>query len=356
MILWKGKNKMTNENEEKQILKEVRKLIKNPNFQKNQSFFEMGGTSMQIIEIARIVFEITGKELDMSEFFKEPYIEKIKFTEEDNNLNTKLNKEKAILFIHDGSGNTDSYRFFYEKIEEKIKNDFKIIRINFPSEMILEGPQIINIPKLTQKYIQQYNLEDYQIEYIFGWCIGGKVAYEVSKQLSDIKNVVIMNSPAPNQNQAVQLDFDSELEFVKTNFKIINLQIPKKTIEGLWSSVIEYYESNLDIFNIVKEKVPPYVKFLIPNFYSNKLTPSYFISRLNLIRSFSIAHGLYKTDDVVETPNFFFFNAIDQNQDKKHMWGNFVLKSKFFDLPGIHTDMVNQKNSQKILDIVFSEE
>lgn len=69
MILWKGKNKMTNENEEKQILKEVRKLIKNPNFQKNQSFFEMGGTSMQIIEIARIVFEITGKELDMSEFF-----------------------------------------------------------------------------------------------------------------------------------------------------------------------------------------------------------------------------------------------------------------------------------------------
>ncbi len=66
--------------------------------------------------------------------------------------------------------------------------------------------------------------------------------------------------------------------------------------------MVDYYSAHSKSFEIVKKFTPAYLKFLIPNFYSDKLVPDYYFKYLNLIRSFSIAHDLYKTNEKVAEP------------------------------------------------------
>ena len=332
---------------EDKILEEVRKLINNNVYEADQNFFEAGGTSMQIIELARIIYETTGKELDMTEFFSNPYINKISFVE-DNSLDIDEKKKPKILFIHDGSGFSDSYRHFYSLLSD----DYVIERIDFPNEKKELTPQRIDVVELTKEYLNSIDDKD-NIKYIFGWCIGGKIAYEMAKHLNNVEKVIMMNSPAPNVGNGNDFTLESEKSFIKENFKIpfFNL-INTNTMTDLWEKVIEYYTKHTKIFQVVKNLTPAYIKFLIPNYYSDKNTPEHYIRHLNLIRSFSVAHGLYKTTGMVSGPKFYFFNAENENQDKDNLWENYVSDGKSYNLPGIHTDIVNKDNTETIINLI----
>ncbi len=332
-----------------EVLKQVRDLINNKEYKANQNFFESGGTSIQIIELASIVYEVTGKELDMTEFFSNPYIDQIKFTkgEDDGGSGKKVLKKPTALFIHDGSGLSDCYRHFYKLLGD----NFEIVRIDFPTDRITLAPQLIDIKKLALEYINKLD-QDSNFEYVFGWCIGGKIAYEMSKNIKSVTNVIIMNSPAPTTKEPDDITFKSEKQFIKKTFKIPFLRVKNETINSLWEKMVDHYTTHNNSFEMVKKFTPVYIKFLIPNFYSDKLVPSYYFKHLNLIRSFSIAHDLYKTKGKIAKPKFYFFNAQDENFDKDHKWENYVDHGSSYEFPGTHTDIVNQENSEKIIDII----
>lgn len=48
-----------------------------PNISPRDDFFEAGGSSMQVIEMLMTVSDKFGKEIDFSEFFKMPSIDKL---------------------------------------------------------------------------------------------------------------------------------------------------------------------------------------------------------------------------------------------------------------------------------------
>ncbi|ETD07989.1 MULTISPECIES: thioesterase domain-containing protein [Streptococcus] len=332
----------------KKLLNRVRTLINNNEYQAHQNFFEAGGTSIQIIELAQIVYETTGKELDMTEFFSNPYIDKISYIEGEEKVSSNVDKKKpTALFLHDGSGFTESYRYFYEWLND----EFEIVRVDFPSNMIKLAPQSIDIKELTQQYLSLLE-ENANYEYVFGWCIGGKVAYEISKYLKNVRKVVIMNSPAPNIKPASEISYQSERDFIKKTFKIPFLKVSNKTVEALWEKVVDYYQTHGKLFDIVKNATPTYIKFLIPNFYSDKLTPEHYFKYLNLIRSFSIAHDIYETHGKVSTAKFYFFNAVEENLDSNHKWEEYVINGSSYELSGGHTDIVSKKNATEIIDII----
>ena len=331
----------------KDILTEVRKLIHNSNYKANENFFKSGGTSIQIIELAKIVYQITNKELDMEKFFLKPYIDQIEFIDNKKiNLSDNSQKPKA-LFIHDGSGTTNSYRFFFESL----KNTCDIVTIDFPEKEITAYPQLIDVKKLALQYFEKLDA-DCEFEYLFGWCIGGKIAYELSKYIKKVDKIIIMNSPAPNSEKKPVITFKSETDFIRKKLKMPFFKTQKNSVEFLWEDVIEYYFVHSKRFEFIKRATPLYIKYLIPGFYSNALNPNRYFKYLTLIRSFSFAHELYSTEGVISDSRFYFFNAIDENFDKEHRWEDFVDNGSSYELPGGHTDIVNKKNSIDILKII----
>ena len=53
-----------------------------------------------------------------------------------------------------------------------------------------------------------------------------------------------------------------------------------------------------------------------------------------------------------EHPSGYFFNAENENQDKDNLWENYVSDGKSYNLPGIHTDIVNKDNTETIINLI----
>mgnify|MGYP004710953757 CR=1 FL=1 len=87
--------------------------------------------------------------------------------------------------------------------------------------------------------------------------------------------------------------------------------------------MVDHYATHNKSFEVVKKITPVYLKFLILNFYSDKLVPDYY-----------------------------FFNAQEEKLDKDHLWENYVNHGLSYELSGAHIDDVNQENSIKIMSII----
>ena len=122
--------------------------------------------------------------------------------------------DKSIVFIHDGCGEVIQYLEICKGISEK----YSVYGMRYGIENLNYSAEVHEIEKMAEYYLKLLELEGIKNIYaILGFCIGGKIAFEMCKQLNqEVEHLILLNAIPPNQSRKENdFDFDMEYSFIK---------------------------------------------------------------------------------------------------------------------------------------------
>lgn len=342
------------------------------------NFFELGGHSLKATVLSRKINEVFKINIPLSEIFKKPYIESmgkyiIESNEElhiDSSNGTILLKRgnKAsnnFFFIHSLSGEPE----IYTKLSGYMNDDFDYWGIRMDT-LGNKGPCSITIEALAKSHIEK--IKKVQMEgpyYISGWCIGGVLAFEMTRQLESLGEKVnflgMYNSPSIEKNFFDKLGSSRKKGFsLETEFKLLEKIMPNKSlkekyknldnIEELWSIAIEEFISDTELSSnkqYIYDKIcalAPVMKRVIKD--SNKISVENLIYYFNLLRSFSYASDvLYSPKDKINA-KINYFVALGEQREGLKSWNKFSYNlAEFYNIESDHFSMFEMEEDIKKL-------
>ncbi len=223
----------------------------------NDNFFEVGGHSLNLISLANKINQVFKVNVKMTNLFKHLTIKNMSsliikaFISEDEQLAALLNEEKdnKIFCFPPILG----YGIAYKEVAEKLSN-YAVYSFNFTNKQ--------NIVEEYTDYIVKTQSEG---EYIlFGYSIGGNMAFEVAKELEKrnkvVNKLIIMDSAVVtdevkkrfNENENQRID---ELKEKIEEYKIYDVhshEILEKTISygAYFRGIVHQGTINADIHYI----------------------------------------------------------------------------------------------------------
>ncbi|MBC1926105.1 acyl carrier protein [Listeria innocua] len=333
-------------------------ILKKEEIDISKNFFENGGNSIQTIELIGELQDKYGVEVDPADFYSDPSFNNFeKLIEMANkvilNENLKvLRKGKPdlnIVFVHGGSGEVGKFL----KMIGSINPNYTIYAIKYDKNMMPRHPESIDIKKIGKLYIQY--LEDAgvsKISCIVGWCIGGKIAYEMllQKKKYDVP-LVILNAVAPNQSvkgiEGEAFDFENEKKFVKRILPFFNIK--KSTIKdtpSLWNEYADFIFNHKLVYKYMNMISPKYVQEIMKSSDDVDL----FIRYFNLVRSFERAHYTYTTEEKAWLNNIIYVNALKQSITNFDYWGKFTNEFFLINFDSDHNGIIDEEVSRLIFD------
>lgn len=259
---------------------------------------------------------------------------------------------KNIVFIHDGGGEVIQYLEFCKYISL----EYSVYGIRFNQKDINYAPKVHDIKEIAKQYYESLSkLEVFDIYAIVGYCIGGKIAYEIVKQFNCVEHLILLNAIPPNQQrQKYDFTLPQEQKFIRQNH--IPFRSKKATInttEELWLQFTNYISKHKIIFYIVKKAMPEYMKKLISSFRIEN-DPHKVIKSLNLVRGFEETHYRYIVDEKKENVKAYYFNAVEESIENYQYWENLVTDIQFIDVKTDHLGLVHPDNIKYMNDIALS--
>ncbi|MCP4135959.1 MAG: SDR family NAD(P)-dependent oxidoreductase [bacterium] len=326
----------------------------------NANFFDIGGHSLKAAVMASKIRNEFNISVPLAEMLKAPTIKSIAryiantVNEEgacpglpvDENIvllkKSKKNDEKNrnLFFIHAGSGEIDDYIELSSGLHDSIScYGIKADRFgNFT-------PKNISVEETAQKYVAMIEQVQEDGPYnIFGWCIGGGIAFEIVKQLEE-KNketgmLAIADSVAPEEGfWEAHPDFtaDSEKEIILSLLpeSEIKDQIKNESnIQNLWPMVVDSVRNNKALSANLTTRFHESVEALIPNHGDMNIKDIIYL--WNVIRSFSNSQSRYIPGGEIKTP-IHIFKAADSLITNSSAWKAFSAEeSQIYSIPGNH--------------------
>ena len=141
--------------------------------------------------------------------------------------------DKSIVFIHDGCGEVIQYLEICKGISEK----YSVYGMRYGIENLNYSAEVHEIEKMAEYYLKLLELEGIKNIYaILGFCIGGKIAFEMCKQLNqEVEHLILLNAIPPNQSRKENdFDFDMEYSFIKRDVYFFITEIKKKKIQKIY--------------------------------------------------------------------------------------------------------------------------
>ncbi|TYQ18348.1 UNVERIFIED_CONTAM: amino acid adenylation domain-containing protein [Acetivibrio alkalicellulosi] len=238
------------------------------------------------------------------------------------------NNNKNVFLIHSGSGEISTYMELCFKLDK----EFNYWGIKMYQ---LKGltPENISVQELAKKYIEIVKkVQPQGPYYLFGWCIGGTIAFEMAAQLEkngdEVKLLALVNTiPPVNWGQIEYFDIKSEIEFLDKYFNIKSSQIDLvkcKNMEEIWSLVAEYLETEKMDFTLkenLKDKIPLSVINAIPKFQQLKIREV--INYLNVIRTLHNGRVRYFPEGKISTELNFFKSANENIVEDETIWTSY---------------------------------
>lgn len=335
---------------EKNIASIWSELLKIDRVSVHDNFFNLGGNSMTLIELANKIKRRLGKEIPVVKLFQLTTIRDIAgyFGIEDENADRQLvllnpgNKEMTPLFlIHDGSGEVDGYVDFCRYID----CDIPIWGIRF-EELQNGSPFNRSIEEIAASYIEKIKTIcpsgfSYRIA---GWSIGGTIAFEIVRQLEMANEKVtflgLIDTYASDLELAdATVPFTNETEWnlisrIPDDGLITKVESFKHSIEKLWGETIEYLEKiengNQKVVQLFSEN------FLrrIPTAKQNSAEE--FVRYINLLRTLDNSRNKYIPLGKIGT-QVHFFKAAKSVELKIEKWAPHCEQQiKVFEIPGDH--------------------
>lgn len=332
------------------------RVLSKEKIKENKNFFDNGGDSIKVLELAKIVQEEYGMELDVMDFFNDATIEnilkqvntnEIKMNPNLSQLRKGKNPNKNVVFIHGGSGEIGAFLRMCDYIDES----YNLYAISFDKNQMTLHPQVLSVEELAELYLSY--LSDAKImsfDAIVGWCIGGKIAYEMVNRLDDptIK-LYLLNSVPPNQTrkniEPSSFSLAEERAFLKGT--LIPYKVDENVIKNtpeLWVDFTDYLKKRKFFYRYLKAFSPKYIKKILKN--NNDIET--FVKYLNLVRSFEEAHYTYKREPEKKIEKIFYVNAKKQSVENFKYWENYAQEYKEYNIPTDHHGIVSEEVAKEI--------
>ncbi|MDW3191885.1 MAG: amino acid adenylation domain-containing protein [Cytophagales bacterium] len=329
-----------------------------------RSFFELGGHSLKVINLIYRIRESFKTDISLVDFFTTPTIlglQKIidgndhkspDLTDEDIILlKEESQKSDHLFFIHDGSGDVQSYI-------ELVKNITSLNCWGLRSPLLRQShPEGIKIEDIAASYIGRIKAIQPEGPYrLAGWSIGGEIAYEMAVQLEKSGEIIellsVIDSVFNNQQNVVYQDFS--LSHEKKMFKQLlpatsDELADSKSVEQLWENCIDAAEKKQNYLQEFKDMIPDNILSTIPNF--EKLTARQMISSLNTIRSFLAASVNHQASDSL-LGQVAYFNAKSTAIDEKIIFNLSADKLHYFELQGDHFTILQDQSAKQISQVM----
>ena len=183
-------NQLLTENEQKilEIFKEI--LPFNPNLNIEDSFFDIGGSSIQVVELAQKVKQVFEKPISYDIVYQNPSVIKLaKFLEKDNELEISSFIElksgdanlPVVIFIHPAGGGISCFSPLIAKLAE-LNFDNACYGIEDP---LLRGhdPQLklLTLKEMAKNYFDEIRNKFETPIVLAGFSFGGLLAWEIAQ-------------------------------------------------------------------------------------------------------------------------------------------------------------------------------
>ena len=214
---------------------------------------------------------------------------------DDNLFLLKKGKEvnKNIFFVHAATGEAAAYMNFCERLSDK----FSCWGIK-SSEFDCFGPKIFTVEQIAKKYVKKVlKVQEEGPYYIAGWCIGGTLAFQMTRELEnlgeEVKFLGLINSnfmKADTSRKFVDFSVQSEAEFLTDILPQPLLRDLTSNIEAcddMWRAVIEISQQNdseQKILKALKNSIPDGVKTTVPKFENTDIIN--LVKYINIMRSY----------------------------------------------------------------------
>jgi thioesterase domain-containing protein/acyl carrier protein len=322
----------------------------------DDNFFEIGGHSLKATIMVSMIRREWNVNVPLVEVFKSPTIRGLaQYIKLDRNeiditakpapddhivlLKSADNSSGHLFFIHDGSGEVEGYIGFCNHLDH-LFNCWGIRADGLGNY----APGNLSITEIAKNYIEKVKKVQPRGPYrIAAWSLGGTIAFEIVRQLEQIKETVaffaMIDVPPPPGNGMPREKFtrESELKWIReclSGSDMIGKLQDTRTVENIWISVVDYIRSNNIDARVFRGIINQFAGASIPNYH--RLEPPELIRYLNIIRSLDAARLSYVPNGKINTP-IYFFKASRSGSIKHENWSEYACKPlKFYEVTGDH--------------------
>jgi amino acid adenylation domain-containing protein len=327
--------------------------IENTSIGIDDNFFELGGHSLKATTVTAKIRSAFNIDMPLVELFKIPTIKLLAgytrtaelkiFTGKDNNLvllKVGIPDARHLFLVHDGTGEVEGYIEFCNHLS----GNFNYWGIRADRVETL-APQNRSIEEVAQRYIEKIKrLQPHGPYHITGWSLGGTIAFEMVKQLEQMKEEIVflalIDSPSPQQcsiKNIPMFTLESEKNFIKKYLpdrEFENELEHAADMENTWSFIIDYLESNNFDVEIIKKVIVEYEAHVVPGYH--QLNIGELIQYLNIGRTFHNARASYIPPGKIHTP-VHYYAASQSKEILKESWNAYCdMPIKFYEIPGDH--------------------
>ncbi|KNY25840.1 non-ribosomal peptide synthetase [Pseudobacteroides cellulosolvens] len=337
---------------EVKLSKIAEKLLGVSDISTHDNLFDLGLDSIKMVTLVTSIKREFNINISFEEVHKDASIKGlsnyIMEREKENSISENLiplakgtNPDKHVFFIHSGSGEISTYM----ELCFKLNKEFNYWGIKMYGLEDL-SPINITIDDLSDKYIKMIKkVQPLGPYYLFGWCIGGTIAFELALKLEregdKVSFLALANTIPPMHWENIEyFDLQSEKLFLEKyfNIKADMYSSNHKTMKDLWEWAIEYFETNFmaaTLKEILKNTVPKSVIYAIPKF--EELNIREIVYYLNAIRTLHTLRANYFPCGKVNARVDFFKSTNDNIVDDENIWNNYCEnKIEIYEVFGEH--------------------
>lgn len=327
----------------------------------NADFFDLGGHSLKATIVISMINRKLHVDLPLVEIFTVKTIRELAVfirgmdPEEKNDtrdhghlvkLREGTKKDGNMFLIHPGTGEVDGYVEFCNQLNPQL-NYWGIRAYGFENC----APQNLTIPELASKYLEEIkNVQPHGPYRIGGWSLGGTIAFEMVRQLEQIKENIqffaIINADAPGTDPGLgvkEFTYESELNWVLDYLpETIREKLDNVTgVSRMWSLIVEHLEAIHYDAGLIRKQIPAPISRALPNFDQMGLRE--LIYQLNLGRTFYNARSQYIPQGKIDTPIHFFRASAGKENIKP--WGQYTTHPiRFYEVEGDHYSIFMKPN------------
>lgn len=337
---------------EVKMFKIAEKLLGCSNISTEGSLFDYGLDSIKMVTLVTSIKKEFNTNISFEEIYKAPSIRglsKYIFDSREENIMVENliplakgeNHDKNVFFIHSGSGEISTYIELCFKLDKEFS--YWGIKMSGIEQL---SPKNMKMDELAESYIRIVkSVQPKGPYYLFGWCIGGSIAFEMALQLEKqgekVELLALTNTIPPKHWEDVEyFDLQSEKMFLEKYLNIEASTYLSKyiNIQDMWEWAIVYLEKNnmeVELKEALKIKVPKSVIAAIPRF--DQLSIREIVYYLNTIRTLHRLRASYFPNGKVKTELNFFKSTKDKIVDDEIIWNNYCVNEiKLHEVSGEH--------------------
>jgi amino acid adenylation domain-containing protein len=349
-------------NETERIMAEIWADVLNINkeaISTNQNFFELGGHSLKATILASEIHNHFEVRVPLIEIFEKQTISAIsRYIKETGENQKQIDDENLallkqghsqnghIFFIHEATGAVDAYIDLCLHLE----SDFNCWGIK-ADKLTNLMPHNITINSIANNYIQKMKKIQPEGPYhIAGWSLGGTIAFEIVRQLEELRDTVgffaMIDTYTPQNDLSANVkEFSGYTEWEFLQQLLANEVAHEETIEKLnkegefediWPQMADYFETGECSGKILDDLMAKYnIEALLPN--KNQLSVRDKIHFLNLLRSINNAWLSYMPVRKINSP-IHYFKAMGTIRNQLQVpWYEYSTSQVItYELPGDH--------------------